>query len=518
MANLRTYDDVLALEPTTPELQLIEACKAGVSCTLGDGRCPDGPSPERTIRADILRYLILGGCTDCLVDGSGVWLVGGYISGEIDMSFETAKGATQLQNCFFDSDIVSVQSRFELVDLIGSTLQGWRAQGAEIKGNVFLDNTTATATVDLTGATIGGQLACEGAQFTAAEGGALNAHSAEIKGGVFLRNTTATATINLAVATIGGQLDCEGAQLTAPEGDALNAQRVRIAEGLYWRDVTVGSGVVFLSGAHAADLVDDPERWPGHGQLMLDGFTYDRIADAPTDAKTRIAWLKKGCYLDDDFYPQPFTQLAKVLRTMGHDADGRKVLAERERLLRQDDRERRGGDRAWWYAWPVNSLLLVWDVILRSLAGYGHHPFRTVLWLFVFWLIAVSLSHQAWERGDFAPASAVLQNSQEWKALAAMDKADLPNPAKAWAERRNFEGERFGYTPGQDWETFNRYAYAADLVIPIIDLGQTDAWGPSTERGDWGRRLWRYGFFLQIAGWIVTALGAAAITGIIRRD
>ena len=55
-------------------------------------------------------------------------------------------------------------------------------------------------------------------------------------------------------------------------------------------------------------------------------------------------------------------------------------------------------------------------------------------------------------------------------------------------------------------------------MIPIINLGQTDTWGPSTERGDWGRRLWRYGFFLQIAGWIVTALGAAAITGIIRRD
>jgi hypothetical protein len=55
-------------------------------------------------------------------------------------------------------------------------------------------------------------------------------------------------------------------------------------------------------------------------------------------------------------------------------------------------------------------------------------------------------------------------------------------------------------------------------VIPLIDLGQTDAWAPSTNRGVWGERLWRYGFFLHILGWFITALGAAAVTGIIRRD
>ncbi|MCV2865600.1 hypothetical protein OE647_12780 [Defluviimonas sp. WL0075] len=56
------------------------------------------------------------------------------------------------------------------------------------------------------------------------------------------------------------------------------------------------------------------------------------------------------------------------------------------------------------------------------------------------------------------------------------------------------------------------------MVVPILTLGQTTAWAPSTNRGAWGRVLWWARWVLSSAGWIVTALGAAAITGIIRRD
>ncbi|MEL7183173.1 MAG: hypothetical protein AAFY65_17155 [Pseudomonadota bacterium] len=41
---------------------------------------------------------------------------------------------------------------------------------------------------------------------------------------------------------------------------------------------------------------------------------------------------------------------------------------------------------------------------------------------------------------------------------------------------------------------------------------------PSPARGIWGERLWRYGFLLNIAGWLITALGAAALTGIIQKE
>ncbi|KIC30844.1 hypothetical protein RA25_18160 [Leisingera sp. ANG-S5] len=118
--------------------------------------------------------------------------------------------------------------------------------------------------------------------------------------------------------------------------------------------------------------------------------------------------------------------------------------------------------------------------------------------------MAVCPAHLAWEEGSFAPNSGPILTSPEWKALARTD----PNPAQAWGQS----------VPGKDWESFDKYAYAADLVIPILDLGQTDAWAPSTERGWWGKQLWWLRWVFTTLGWIVTALGAAALTGIIRRE
>ncbi|MFV1593971.1 hypothetical protein VWZ88_15560 [Phaeobacter sp. JH20_36] len=55
-------------------------------------------------------------------------------------------------------------------------------------------------------------------------------------------------------------------------------------------------------------------------------------------------------------------------------------------------------------------------------------------------------------------------------------------------------------------------------MVPIIDFGQTEAWAPSTTRGPAGVILWWARWAFTLAGWIVTALGAAALTGIIRRE
>ncbi|MFW8637097.1 hypothetical protein [Cribrihabitans pelagius] len=110
----------------------------------------------------------------------------------------------------------------------------------------------------------------------------------------------------------------------------------------------------------------------------------------------------------------------------------------------------------------------------------------------------------AWEEGSFAPNSGPVLISSGWAKFAGTSA----NPASEWSHS----------IPGKDWETFNRYAYAADLVIPILDLGQSEAWTPSTERGWWGKQLWWLRWVFITAGWIVTAFGAAALTGIIRRE
>lgn len=173
-----------------------------VSRVLGD--LPTPGDPTREVRAEVLRYLILGGCEDHPGADWGLQLEGARITGTLDLSFATARGITSLVYCRFDQPIAALQTQFQLLNLNGSTLPGLFAQGAKVAGSVTLDSATATATVDVNSAEIGGQLDCENAKLSAQTGEALTAHSSRITGGVFLRRVTATATVNLSSAEIGG--------------------------------------------------------------------------------------------------------------------------------------------------------------------------------------------------------------------------------------------------------------------------------------------------------------------------
>ncbi|WP_111431966.1 hypothetical protein [Rhodobacteraceae bacterium DSL-40] len=624
MARLRTWAEWEKLEGadalTPAERHLVDCCKTGEGCILGDGTRPDAPSPERSIRAALLRYLILGGCEACRTDEWGVRLVGAYVTGKLDISFSTARGFTALVNCCLTEKFYALQTRLEFLNLTGSAFFGLVAQGALVSGGFFLNGAKAIGEINLYGAQIIGPLSCESAQFSSARGKALNAQGATMACGVFLNCLTARGEINFAGAQISGQLSCAKARLCNPKGfafnaqgtrimddivldeteatgevsfsgaqisgqlscakatfcnpegtalsaqgavtgdifltkaqaegvvllsgaricgqlecsearfrkskgRALNAQRLHVAQGLIWQQVEVSEGSLYFASAHVSDLADEPESWPCGGRIDLDGFTYDRISGAFIDAPRRLEWLRRGTRWEGEFFPQPYTQLAKVLREMGHDRAARRVLMERECLIRRQARKdaRKASKsnlhtvfrRCFVYpaTWLGASLEFLF---LQHLTGYGYQPWRSLVALLALFLAATFLADRAWTEGSFAPNSGPVLVSEDWKAYDARDCLSLngaigclPNPAASWSA----EG-----APGADWDSFNPLGYAADLVIPILDLGQTAAWAPSKDRGPWGWGLWWGRWLLSASGWIVTALGAAAVTGIIRQD
>ncbi len=86
-----------------------------------------------------------------------------------------------------------------------------------------------------------------------------------------------------------------------------------------------------------------------------------------------------------------------------------------------------------------------------------------------------------------------------------------PNlPARHWLQS----------AAGLHYERFSAPAYAADVFIPLIDFGQESTWSATTAKGFWSLGFMAYwmAWLLKAFGWFITALGAAAITGIIRRD
>lgn len=635
--NLAEFEALTGADaPTKAERRLIRAMRAGEPCVLCDPDNPSLPSAatdSTSIRAPLLRLLITGGTPECGLHETGLRLVGGWIEGRLDLSYCAARGETLLNFCRFDETPSFYNAHLRQLDLEDSALPGLMAQGAKIDASLFLrrarstgpvsvnsaaigghfsctgaafdgagaaalnaqgvvtgqdlflNKLTAKGSVDVRGARIGGQLACDGAMFDDAGGKALNAQGVEVGASLFLRNITAKGTVAVNSAKIGGQITCIGSRFDGAGEGAINAQGLRANQGLIFRELAARPlGLVDLSAAYARDLVDDSESWPeGPDNLILDGFTYDRIAGGNnTSLAARRRWLEAGSVWQGEFRPQPYSQLARVLRQMGHATEARKVLiaqAEAEaRHGRQANRARRRFARQirllsrtitaerWEMVVQAAKALPASDAddatrvldlfnlfhnplaqpqgapapptsadlalarqdfrnrmlgraiscrlanltnrirsgFLSAVVGHGHAPHRALYVMALTVGIMALIYGSGWQAGVMVPNSDVILTSPDWRQAMAQD-ATAPTPG--WT----------GTAPAQHYETFYSLAYAFDVFVPLVDIGQQAAWTESTVTWQ-GLTTRVLTMVLAVWGWIVTALAAAAITGLIQRN
>ena len=612
---------------TPAEIALIDAAKTGDTAQIGL-TVPNLKSPQVTIRATLLRYLILGGCSDFRTQPSGVSVSGAWIAGTLALGFTTARGPVNLTQCHFADCPDLTQLRVDGLAVTGSTLAkgleaariavagnlalngtlsegritlsgcdigghltctqatlrvpdgaALKAQGGRFAGGVLLEGATIEGQVSLIGARIGGQLVLIGTAMRNPEGHALNAQSMVLQGDAFFRHAETEGEVSLMGAEINGVLDCVNASFRNPDGDAFNAQRLSVREGFVWRKIAAIAGAVDLTSAHVGDLWDDPESWAKCDRLYLSGFRYDVLHGA-INIPDRLAWLEKGAVSRREFYPQPYAHLARLLRETGHRNDAQTIMVAKERAQRRASRARWSREVTWRdsllaasqrpteeraeaYApllarrpadpalsrlmllFPAagdaalpdqardlaqqdfrqeqrrfrlqvalrNAGSLLIDRIFGLVVGYGHKPERSFYVLVVLVLIGWLAADRTWDSGDFAPAQGPVLMSEGWQVLAR-DPA-VSNPALVWSDKYLADGT---LSPGRDYETFHPLAYAVDVVVPLISLGQEASWAPSTTRGLWGKTLWWVRWWLISLGWVVTAIGAAAVTGVIRRD
>ena len=315
--------------------------------------------------------------------------------------------------------------------------------------------------------------------------------------------------LSLSAAQVGMNCSFEEATIEATNGYALNAQDLKVEGGLYWRRFSSIRGRVEFASASFRQLVDDRESWEMVVDSGMVGSTYEALF-GPTELEFRLSWLRQTANIEASFHPQPYQQLAKFYRETGHRYEAREILVAKEieqrKATRKAIRERKGRTESWMQPDVLATVKLSMDTGSRFVAGYGYKPWLSLWWLGGLVTVMMIAAQLTWNAGDFAPNSAVVLTSQDWKTIA---DGPSQNPAADWTG---------ALAPGKDYETFYSFAYALDVVVPVLDLGQTDAWAPSPARGDWG--YWM--FYLQkifiVAGWVVTAIAAAAISGMIRRD
>jgi hypothetical protein len=322
-------------------------------------------------------------------------------------------------------------------------------RGAGVAGNLYLDDSTVAGAVRLPGLTVGGVLTLVGTRLgSPPAAGEDFAHrsivgdSLVVEGDAQFDRLTAAAQLDLTGAKVGGALSFRGARLATLEPDwpALMVTSATIGRGLYIGDGFRAEGTVRLTGTRIGGHLDVYKMAPDSGPLQLYHARATTVRDGKTTNGRHIdggvqSWpadVQLDGFTYDAFDPylpaneriallrrqpgyvaQPYEFMAAYYRELGHDLAAREILIEKERV-------RHAGFRR---------MSRIGSVISNTTVGYGYLPRRAAY-------IAVTI-----------------------QILASVFYAFVvPTPIH----------------PG-DHVTYYPVLYAADLFVPIVHFGQTDA-------------------------------------------
>jgi hypothetical protein len=215
---------------------------------------------------------------------------------------------------------------------------------------------------------------------------------------------------------------------------------------LILRPAVAPAGPVRLSRASVTTFADSAVLWEADGGVEIDGFDYSALYE-PRAVDVRTR-LRWISRAMPGYSPGPYDQLAAAYQRSGNDELAQKVHMERQRRR---------------YA-EADAVERVWGWLQRWTVGFGYRP-----WLAVAWLVLFAALGGTWFA--FTPPPPV-DNGQ--------------NPV------------------------FNPWIFAADTLLPIINLGQDGYWrldGPS----QWISTA------LVALGWILATTAAAGAARVLKR-
>ncbi|MEV4216647.1 hypothetical protein [Nonomuraea sp. NPDC049725] len=495
---------------------------------------------ERQVRAELIVALLLAAVEPDPGRVAILRLAGARVIGDLSLAYAEVRAPLLLRECSFDKPICLDEATVRSVNLTGSTIPRLEADNARIEGHLVLDACRLQSVV-LTDVHIAGHLSLSRACLTNPQGNALNADGLVVEGDMFCRNGFQTeGEVRLLGARVAGQLNFSGARLTNPQGNALNADQLFVEGSMFCKDGFQAEGEVRLLGARVAGqlnfngarLINPTQDALSADQLVVDGGMFcqqgfqaegeirlsgarvtgqigfndarltnpGRVALSCVDVEAASLWMAQGFVVDGDvdfsgtrvrtlfdnpacwpasmdvnelvyndlepdlparerlhwlracgkeYRAQPYEQLAAYYRRQGHDEEARRVLLAKQRRHRASRP---------WYA-------RIWGYLLDGLVGYGYRPGRAALWVLA-----------------LLTAGSVFFTYHQ------------PQPIKA--------GEHPLYQP---------VLYTADVLLPIINLGQESAFKHQ------GVAQW-VASVLILLGWVFATALIAGITRVLTRN
>jgi hypothetical protein len=512
-------------EPLWPaERKIVDEMWTGMVVEISPGLPTENAPQEHRIRSSFLRYLALGGCGAFRPPEKGVRLKGALIDGVGPARAETR--GLDLDGCILPGDLVLFWCRFtDPILLNNGKIQslylnysclngGLVGDGLEARGAVHLVSVEAKGEVRLVGARVGGDISCCGGAFQwrrNAEGvaHALSLERVEVSGSIFLRRVRVSGEVRLLGARIARDLSCVGGVFRAVQDEAGNRDVAFAGGGMtvggafFLRDGAQIEGVLDLSGAEVGEVIDSAESWPAPGCLLLDRFRYGHFTNSPVASASRLERLKRQDpnRWGHDFWPQPYEQLAKVLREMGHGAEARKVLVAKEKAQRAARRRRAG---------PVlRPILWLKDLMLGMTVLYGRQPMFAFVWIALFFAVGLVVFECAARAGAIKPNAAYVLRSPEWVECSDGGNRVAVGESQLGCYLRQPEAR--GYP------RFNAPIYSADTLLPIVSLEMQAYWIPD-EAADFGWWARGYLWFHIVVGWALSLLAVAGFSGLVKSD
>jgi len=408
-------------------------------------------------------------------------------------------------------------------------------QGIDVAKGIDFTNSTTWGMTALIGAVVGGDLDLSGGNLNGRGNYSLLLEKVTVGGDIFLADGfQSTGPVQLTSIAVKNGLRADGGTFRwGPNGKKQGQSALKIwgsqisgdstfsgsftAEGLSLENSTlgpvtvlgsVGSGILNLQNSSVSRFVDSNQTRPTAGQLQVDGFTYTSIHE--NNKPNEIDWLDrlKWLQLDHGKSPQPFRQLAKVLKEQGDDDGATRVLEAMDKKMIADGSGtgRIGGS-------------------LSATIGYGYEPLNSVGWLLALTALGAIIYRRSYLAGNITPTD---KDAYEHFKTA---KKTLP------------------YYP-----KFSALFYSLENSLPLVNLGQASKWQPdpmlisagSEEKGhtlttDENEKAWRkfqkrvrdglihskqtsktgwlqaFLWAQILLGWLLATLFVGGITGLIQR-
>jgi hypothetical protein len=443
----------------------------------------------RMVNAQIGGSLRLAGATLEVARGTrtpyydrALHIDGSEIGGDIEAtSLRVSAGQVRLADVTVGGNVLAWNAVF-----LHPKRDAFSARRTRVAGNFHLTDAIVEGTLRLQGVQVGGSINLYGTRLT--EPGvrpntsfSVDVRTAHIGRDLVLtddkdRPFHAAGGVNLDGAVIARRVDLRGAELgsLSRDGIALDASDVKADEFLLTPGVPP-AGRVVLRRAHCGTLDDNESFWVSAGGIELEDFRYDalKVAIRLDDDKAldrRIALLRNAL---DGYRPGPYDQLAATLRASGNEEHAATVSLKKQQF--RYDALAKGYK-------VFGPGVRFWSWLQRSMVGYGYRPVRALGWLL-----------------------ALLVIGSLWFGLGTDSCVDAPKGVYAVSGPRCAVNQQ---DTGLQW---NPVLYTADLLVPIVDLGNKSRWFMH------GADNW-VASGITAMGWVLATTIAAGVSRMLRRS